>query len=498
MPNMMRKTILTGLLLLGAFAVPTSFVAAQEKADTPPARAASQIANSNEILKLIQTNKFDDAEKKIDELPSAAFTIKLSMRSMLASALSRAGNNEKAESQEEKLIAEWKEVFQEGKFAGEMLAMPLRNLLQARTGKSPPGDTAKWGREKITELLSLLPQKDDRSALLTEGALESILAEYRANFNLPEEKEKVDGLIAKFQEVIQNGKPEERSKYLSTWINLRMPQIFRKMDTSTEEADAEANVLLGEVATLGEPTTDPAIFNLVTRIRTSVAQRAMRIDPKIAKAQLDSLQEFLEKASAEGSPVAQFAENAKRSTDRMLQSLEMELKRAELIGKKSIPLDAEVFVNGSPITDEELKGKVILLDFWAVWCGPCIATFPHLREWQEKYSDKGLVIIGVTKFYKYDWDEESKRIKSDKELSPENEQKALALFAEHHNLKHRFMVTPTESTFSKDYAVSGIPQAVLIDKDGTIRMIKVGSGDANAHALDEMIQELLGVEQAGE
>jgi hypothetical protein len=108
------------------------------------------------------------------------------------------------------------------------------------------------------------------------------------------------------------------------------------------------------------------------------------------------------------------------------------------------------------------------------------------------------VIIGVTKFYKYDWDEESKRIKSDKELSPENEQKALALFAEHHNLKHRFMVTPTESTFSKDYAVSGIPQAVLIDKDGTIRMIKVGSGDANAHALDEMIQELLGVEQAGE
>jgi len=494
----MRKIFLTGLILLGATTVPNSSVTAQEKVDIPPARVASQLANSNEILKLIQTNKFDEAEKKIDELPPNAFTVKLSMRSMLASALTRAGNNEKADAQEEKLMVEWKEVFQEGKLPGEILAMPLRSLLQARSGKNAPGETAKWGREQITELLSLLPKKEDGSSLLAEGALESILAEYRANFNLPEEKETVDGLIAKLQEAIKNGMPEERSKYLNTWINLRMPQIFRKMDNSIDEADAEANALLNEVATLGEPTKEPAIFNLVTRIRTSVAQRAMRIDPKVAKAQLDSLQEFLGKASAEGSPVSQLADNAKRNADRMLQSLEMELKRAELIGKKAIPLDAEVFVNGSLITDEELKGKVILLDFWAVWCGPCIATFPHLREWQEKYSDKGLVIIGVTKYYKYDWDEESKRIKSDKELSPENEQKALALFAEHHNLKHRFMVTPTESTFSKDYAVSGIPQAVLIDKDGTIRMIKVGSGDANAHALDEMLQELLGVEQAGE
>ena len=494
----MRKIILTGLILLGAVALIVSPVAAQEKTDTPPARAASQLANSSEILKLIQTKKFDEAEKKIDELPQNASTLKLSMRSMLAAALSRAGDNEKANSQEEKLMLEWKELFQEEKLPAEMLATPLRNLLQARSGKTAPNETAMWGREIITELLSLLPQKDERTSLLAEGALESILAEYRANFNLPEEKEIVDGLIAKFQEAIKNGMPEERSKYLNTWINLRMPQIFRKMDSFIDEADAEANALLNEVATLGEPTKEPAIFNQVTRIRTSVAQRAMRIDPKVAKAQLDSLLEFLEKAGAEGSPVAKLAENAKRSTARMLQSLEMELKRAELIGKKATPLDAEAFVNGSPITDEELKGKVILLDFWAVWCGPCIATFPHLREWQEKYSDKGLVIIGVTKYYKYDWDEESKRIKADKELSPENEQKALTLFAEHHNLKHRLMVTPTNSTFSKDYAVSGIPQAVLIDKDGTIRMIKVGSGDANAHALDEMIRELIGGEQVGE
>jgi thiol-disulfide isomerase/thioredoxin len=176
----------------------------------------------------------------------------------------------------------------------------------------------------------------------------------------------------------------------------------------------------------------------------------------------------------------------------MAQQLEMELKRAELVGKPALPLDAEVFVNGEALKDEDLKGKVVLLDFWAVWCGPCVATFPHLREWHEKYSDKGLVIIGVTKYYKYDWDDAAKQIKQDKELTPENEQKALERFAAHHELKHRFMVTPESSKYSQEYAVTGIPQAVLIDREGKVRMIKVGSGDANAHALEEMIEELIG------
>ncbi len=51
--------------------------------------------------------------------------------------------------------------------------------------------------------------------------------------------------------------------------------------------------------------------------------------------------------------------------------------------------------NGGTVTLEELRGKVVLLDFWGYWCGPCVAGMPTLMEWHEKYADDGLVIIAV-------------------------------------------------------------------------------------------------------
>ena len=140
---------------------------------------------------------------------------------------------------------------------------------------------------------------------------------------------------------------------------------------------------------------------------------------------------------------------------------------------------------------EDLTGKVVLLDFWAVWCGPCIATFPHLIEWNEKYADRGLVIIGATRYYKYDWDSEGKRIKRDPKLTAAAEHAAIKQFADHHQLTHRLMVTPEKSTFQTQFGVRGIPQAVLIGRDGKIRLIRVGSGPASAKALHDEIEKLL-------
>lgn len=55
----------------------------------------------------------------------------------------------------------------------------------------------------------------------------------------------------------------------------------------------------------------------------------------------------------------------------------------------------KAWINSEPLTIEELRGKVVLVDFWTYSCVNCIRTFPYLREWNAKYADDGLVIIGV-------------------------------------------------------------------------------------------------------
>ena len=53
------------------------------------------------------------------------------------------------------------------------------------------------------------------------------------------------------------------------------------------------------------------------------------------------------------------------------------------------------WINSEPLTMEDLRGKVVLIDFWTYTCYNCINTMPYLRDWHEKYADKGLVIVGV-------------------------------------------------------------------------------------------------------
>jgi Thiol-disulfide isomerase and thioredoxins len=166
-----------------------------------------------------------------------------------------------------------------------------------------------------------------------------------------------------------------------------------------------------------------------------------------------------------------------------------------LVGKDAAPLVAKAWVNGTPLTDADLKGKVVLLDFWAIWCGPCINTFPHLREWNAKYADKGLVMIGMTSFYEYKWDDAEgycARAAKDEEITPEQELSMLEKFANYYQLKHRFAVNERDNReLAEYYGVSGIPHVVVIDRQGKVRMIRVGSGKQNAEDIGNLLAELL-------
>ncbi|MBL9122945.1 MAG: TlpA family protein disulfide reductase [Planctomycetaceae bacterium] len=207
---------------------------------------------------------------------------------------------------------------------------------------------------------------------------------------------------------------------------------------------------------------------------------------------VEGVKTLLGEIKPEGTAAEQAFLMSQEKIGQAAQRLKLEQSHAALLGQDAVPLKPDDWVNGSPLTDEELRGKVVLLDFWAVWCGPCIATFPHLREWQEKYADKGLVIIGVTNYYKYGWNAEQQRAEPVEGITPEQERLALEEFAKHHELKHRFAVMPEMSDFAEKYGVQGIPQVVVIDRQGKIRLIKVGSGPENAEAIQTMLDRLLG------
>ena len=69
-------------------------------------------------------------------------------------------------------------------------------------------------------------------------------------------------------------------------------------------------------------------------------------------------------------------------------------KHAGLEGQPMPKLDLTGWLNGS-VKPEDMKGKVVVVDFYATWCGPCMAAIPHNNELLKKYKDKGLVIVGV-------------------------------------------------------------------------------------------------------
>lgn len=187
---------------------------------------------------------------------------------------------------------------------------------------------------------------------------------------------------------------------------------------------------------------------------------------------------------------------AYRKAGVVLQSAAQEIERLkayqELVGKEMLPIDAQAWANGDPLTAEDLKGKVVLLDFWAVWCGPCVASFPHLVEWQEKYGKDGLQIVGITQYFNFNWPDGAEGPQQGEgQVPPAEENAMLDKFTAEHGLKHPTAVMDESEEFYNYYAVSGIPHFVLIGRDGKIHKVNSGISESRAKSLEKQIEKLL-------
>jgi len=124
--------------------------------------------------------------------------------------------------------------------------------------------------------------------------------------------------------------------------------------------------------------------------------------------------------------------------------------------------------NGQEITLSQLRGKVVLLDFWATWCGPCRESIPHLIQLYKNYRESGFEVIGMN--------------------IDKGDGEAVRRFVMSMDIPYPVVTTPEDVV--RNYRVTGIPATFLIDKEGKIREKVVGFSGAIAQQLNTKVADL--------
>jgi thiol-disulfide isomerase/thioredoxin len=156
--------------------------------------------------------------------------------------------------------------------------------------------------------------------------------------------------------------------------------------------------------------------------------------------------------------------------------------RVSLIGEPAPEILVKHWINSSPLSLESLRGRVLMLEFWATWCRSCVEVFPKVKRLHEEHADRGLSVLALTRHY---------YTSPGPVESAEQELELIHNYVREHALEFPVGVSE-DATTQMTYGAVGLPTVALIDRRGIVRAFgRFEGGEAGDPIFEEMLARCL-------